>query len=358
MKRLKNLNKAWVYLACTSIIFASCKKDNETPETKFNNGIFITNEGGYGNNNSSVSYYDYDQDSVFNTIFKNENGYTPGDVLQSIYIDDQQVYLVVNNSNKVIIADRDTLREENVVEDLPQPRYMTSYQGKGYISCWGDNKVHVLDLTTQQITGTVSAGSGPEHMLVHNAQLLVANSGGFGSDSTVTVIDLSTQKVTKTLVVGNNPRDIEEDKNGDLWVLCYGFVDYTGSGISAPAQLVVLDGATLQIKQKLTLSGLANPSVLEINAAGDKLYFGGGYGFEGIYELPVDGTTAKEVCTDEAYGFLMEKDHNEIFVMTARSFSGPGVLKRYSTSGELLGSYAVGIAPNGGVSLKNAEDHK
>ena len=158
--------------------------------------------------------------------------------------------------------------------------------------------------------------------------------------------------------MGHNPKDIKEDKNGDLWVLCYGIVDYANSENSVPAQLVVLDGTNLQIKQKLTLTGLANPSVLDINSAGDKLYFGGGYGFEGIYELPVDATTATEVCTDAAYGFMLEKKHNEIFAMLAPSFTGPGLLKRYSTSGVLLGSYTVGIGPNGGFSLKKAEEHK
>lgn len=359
MKKLTDFKRVFIYFLCAGIFFASCQKDNNKPKTNFTNGVFIANEGAFGNNNASVSYYDYNKDTLYNNVFKNANGYSPGDVLQSLYIDGQQIYLMVNNSNKVIVADADTMYQEAVIDDMPGPRYMVADQGKGYISCWGDNSVRVVDLNTYKVTDTIYVGTGPEHMLIHNNQILVANSGGFTEDSTLSVIDISTQKLVKNIVVGDNPQEIQEDKNGNLWVLCYGIVDYYGTGVSAPAKLVQLDGGTLQIMKYLTLADSSHPGVLDINAQGDKLYFCDKYSFPGVYELPIDGTTAKEICSDQAYGFTVVKDHNELFVMIADpSWTGPGKLKRYDLSGELLGTYSTGIGPNGGISLKMAEEKK
>ena len=359
MKKLSLLKNLIIYFLFTGLLLTSCGKDNTRPSTKFGNGVFIANEGAFGKNDASVSYYDYDKDTLYNNVFKNANGYSPGDVLQSLYIDGQRIYLIVNNSNKIVIADADTLKEEGVIGDLPQPRYMVAYQGIGYVTCWGDNSVRIIDLNTNQVTDTLFTGTGPEHMLIRNGMLLVANSGAFTEDSTLSVIDISTRKVVRTIVVGTNPQEMVEDKNGNLWVLCYGIVDYTGSGSTVPAKLVELDGSTLEVMKSLALTGFSHPGVLDINAEGTKLYFCDKYSFPGVFELPVDGTTATGICTDQAYGFTLVKDHKELFVMIADpSWTNAGTLKRYDLSGNLLGTYTTGIGPNGGVLLKMAEQKK
>ncbi len=88
-------------------VLASCEKINpdEIVDTGFLHGAFITNEGGYGNSNGSVSYLDQDSLIIHNNIFHQLNGRPLGDVVQSISIHENRAYIVVNNSQKVEVID-------------------------------------------------------------------------------------------------------------------------------------------------------------------------------------------------------------------------------------------------------------
>ena len=47
---------------------------------------------------------------------------------------------------------------------------------KAYITDWGINGVHVLDLNTNTITGTIDCGTGPEGITVANGGRATAKS--------------------------------------------------------------------------------------------------------------------------------------------------------------------------------------
>ena len=89
-------------------VFSSCKKENSLQQDTSNSdsiiyftGAFIANEGDFGKSNSSVSYYSYKKDTVTEDIFTSANNRSLGDVLQSICVDGNNTYLVVNSSNKI-----------------------------------------------------------------------------------------------------------------------------------------------------------------------------------------------------------------------------------------------------------------
>jgi hypothetical protein len=122
-----NLPKSGQHYAIGSILCTflfSCEKDKE--EVKYTNGAFVVNEGAYTGNNGTISFYSFDEDTVVNDIFFVKNSRALGDVVQSMTIDNGKAYIVVNNSNKVEIADAVTFKELGVIENVNSPRYFIS----------------------------------------------------------------------------------------------------------------------------------------------------------------------------------------------------------------------------------------
>lgn len=329
-----------------------CCESDKTPAGAYENGVFIVNEGSFGNSNGSVSFYSKSTDSVYNNIFYTTNNRSLGDVVQSLGVYNENAYIVVNNSNKIEIANKNTFEEEGVIPELPAPRYMAFQDDKGYVSCWGDNSVKVIDLNVHEVTASVEVSTGPEKMIAYNNKLYVANSGGWSSDSILSIIDLSTETVDKSLVVKHTPTDMVINSEGDIWVLCSGKILYGPDDPwpiieETPSMLYKIDTETDEVVVEVTLFKDQHPSHLEIDTD-DILYFGGGFGFQGIYSWNPSASsgTSTQIISEYCYGFNIEPASDEIFATLAPSFTDAGILNRYDKNGSELGMYTCGIGPN------------
>jgi YVTN family beta-propeller protein len=358
MKKSITLTKIGVLFLSALFVLSSCEDDK--PKGAYEDGVFITNEGAFGNNNGSVSFYSYGADNVTNNIFITKNERALGDVVQSICTTDEKAFIVVNNSNKVEVVDRNTFKEIQTIEDVSGPRYMASTGTKGYLSCWGDNTVKVIDLNSMSVSKSIPVGAGPEKMLIANNKLFVANAGGWGTDSTISVIDITTEAIVASIPVKYSPRDLALDKDGYIWALCFGKVVYDPISYAlveeTPSMIYKIDATTNTVLLEIKLFDTQHPTTLDIDKDGSTLYFGSGFGFGGIYKLIVEGSsaTATQIAADYAYGFAYDQNSDILFVLVAPDFSGAGTLFRYATDGTKLGEYSVGIGPNG-ASFKNAK---
>ena len=335
---------------CLTLFITSCDKEESSGE--YADGVFIANEGGFGNNNGSVSFYSYSTDSVYNNIFYSVNNRTLGDVVQSVTLHNDKAYVVVNNSNKVEIADQNTFQEVGTISDVSLPRHLIAQSNTGYLSCWGDNSVKVIDLETNTVTKSVTVASGPEKMRIVNNKLYVVNTGGYSVDSIVSVIDLASLEVVKEILVKYAPQDIVVDKDNKIWVLCFGKVVYDVVDpypiieesaskiykIDPESDAVVLEGELFQNQ---------HPIQLEVSNDGT-LYLGGGYTFAGIYRLEIEGGSGAltQIIADYVYGLNINPGTNILYTLQAPTYTDPGILKRYELDGTLLGTYECGIGPN------------
>jgi len=356
MKKL--IFNPWIILLLSiSIFFSSCEDDNDSVSGIFSNGVFITNEGNYGLGNGSVSFYSYAGDTVSNDIFQTINSRALGDVIQSSTIHNDKVYIVANGSGKIEVVTRHDFKQYGVITDLTLPRYFIGIdKNKGYVSEWGDGmgtSIKVIDLETLSLTKSITVGTGPEHMVYHNSYVYVANSGGYINDNTVSVIDPSNDEVIKTITLdGDSPRDFAVDANGDLWVLCYGYITYNQDysiATETASKLIRINTSTNEVAQTIVISETDHPSVLESSRNGNNVFYGGGYGFHGIYKMSITDTqTPSTPLIDKAfYGFSVNSETGNIFACDAGYFTANGTLYRYEANGSKLGSYGVGIGPNG-----------
>jgi YVTN family beta-propeller protein len=311
------------------------------PKGKYENGVFIVNEGNFSTPNGEISYYDRNTKSVTNKLYETVNNTSLlGDAIQSMIIHANKAYIVCSNSNpnKIEVVDGNTFQFIGTITGLSIPRYMAASTNRGYITEWvsfsSNGRVAVTDLGTNTVVKTIAVGNLPEQLLVANGKLFVTNSG----DNTITIINLSTETVENTIAVGNNPGYITQDKNENLWVLSSDFT-------SQNSTLVSFNPATPTIQTSFNFSA-PGASDLTINGTKDKLY----YMFNnGIYDLPITNTMLKStpLINRSFYGLGIDPKEGIIYGADAGGFTSNGKVVRFNPStGLAIDSITVGIGPN------------
>ncbi len=340
------------YLLILAVIFsmaiAGCDETNNPPG-QFTNGVFVINEGAFGSSNGEVSFIKSDNSVNNNQYAAANGGLILGDVLQSMHINNGNAYLLVNNSNKVVVVDIDDLKNTTTINGFLLPRFMVSYNGKGYISEYIDfvnnGNVMIVDLSTNAIVDSVQVGKLPEQMMMVGSSLLVANSG----DTTLHLVNTTTLAKTNIGDI-DYPKYITKTSDGNIWVL------YTGkpawSGTQTDGGLLVLNSTATAIVKTINIGSTAfnNPSQLATD--GNNLY----YEYLGnVYKIDKSATVApaSPFITGPAtsfYGMNYYSANNTLFVADAKNFVSSGVVKRYNAStGALIDTLNVGVAPNGFV---------
>jgi YVTN family beta-propeller protein len=351
---MKTINS--IIVACLTVLFfSSCDDTPETtPSTVPNNlkGVFICNEGAFGQGNGSISFSNSDSGTFSLDLYQAANNLPLGDVVQSIALYDNRAFIAVNNSQKMEVVSLQNFKRLTTINGLSSPRYFVGNGNKGYVSDWISNNVYVLNLNSYQIIDTIPTGSGPEEMAIVNNKLFVCNSGGFGDDSSMTIIDINSNAVLATIATPVNPSSIKQDVNGKLWVLCRGSLgsDFTPTPDDAAGSLIQINPTTNAIEQQFTFAYNNHPIKLQINKAKDELFFlAGEYGYAGeIKKLSIYATTQSPttLVNSSFYGLGINPKDDLIYASRV-DFSARTYVLRFQIDGTMIDSVLAGIAPNG-----------
>ena len=234
-----------------------------------------------------------------------------------------------------------------------QPRYIAVEDDKAYVSSWANGgKVYIIDLGSYTVVDSIEVGNAPEGLIIENNKLYVANTG-WGYEQTVSIIKLSDLSTVKTLNVdADSPAHFVKDKNDMIWVLANGKViydqNYNVIG-HTPSALIQINPNTDMLENHMWLFDEMHPAKLGINKAEDKLYVGGGWGFQGLYAINITATSAPSSPFIDApnYGFVIDHENDVIFLLQESSTSN-GKLIRYKADGTKIKEYTVGIYPGDG----------
>ena len=358
---MKTITKMMMLALVAAMAFTACKKETkDTPphipvDKGYSEGVLIANEGSFGGGNGSVSYYDAEKDSVINNLFKTVNNIPLGDVVQSIYRGETNTYACVNASNKIEVIDSKTFESVASILNIPLPRFSIEKDGKLYVSCWGNGgQIKVIDASNNTVIDSIMVGTGPEGLSIVGRKLYVANSGGFSVDSTISVVNLNDNSVSTIQIDAYNPSSLVVDVDNNIWVLAKGNAIYDANWQIIghnPSKLFTVNTTDNTIAKTMVLFADKHPVKVDISKDQETIYYGSGYGFNGIYKMDYKETTANATAFIEGdfYGFLINKENDEVFVLTA-PFGANGSLIRYTSDGDVIKDYEVGIFPNGGDS--------
>jgi YVTN family beta-propeller protein len=201
---------------------------NEKPLTE--SGIYVVNEGLWGQNNSTVTYYDpVKKTHVVNLYGQANGGARLGDTGNDIAVSGNTMLISVTTSNKIEVVNTTTFASEGIIDmgsgSSPR-RILIKDSVYCYVTGFND-RVSKVNYRTKQIEKSIQTGSYPEGIIRKGDKIYVANSG-LGGGTTVSVIDVMTETVVKTINVGLNPINLGLADNGNLYVVCTGTYDTVG----------------------------------------------------------------------------------------------------------------------------------
>ncbi len=343
------LKKNFFLFLISGILFAlpSCKDDDpiDLPEdpTTYEDGIFIINQGPFQNGTGTISFYSRESGLMADNIFQKANdGEELGNIVQSMTIYNDLVYIVVNNSNKIVIANATSFEKVGEITNFELPRYFLPVgDDKAFVSQWGSDgvtgSIKVIDLNTNTISNTIDTRPGPESMIKVDDFVYVTNLGGFTTDSVISKIDIATETVLSSIEVGLRPVSIVLDKNGDLWTISEG--DYN----------TLDNGALSKISNDNLELSLATPYSfvdLTINTSGDMLYYVTG-GMTYQHAITDTALTSSPLISRYFFKLGVDSQTDELMALDAKGFSQNGQMLIYNSDGTALDSIDVGVAPGG-----------
>ncbi len=343
-------NKLAVFVVTLSVFLFSCTKDDTPPVVPaVTTGVYVLNQGLYGNNNTSLTYYDFSTSAPTTDFFKNVNGFGLGDTGSDFIIYGSKTYVVVNVSGYVAVLNTATAKftdtinfKKSGVNSGPQNIVAS---GKHVFVTATDGTVAVIDTVTLAIEKYITVGSNPAQMAVSGDNLYVSNTGGFSAtyDSTVSVISLNSLTVTATITVGLNPGSIAADDAGNIYVACTG--DY---GSVAPKLVKVALSSSSIIKTAAIAIGTIRFS------KGQLLTTGGYLGAANVGLLNTTDLTAARAAfiTDGStivnpYGLDADPVTGDVYVGDAKDYVSSGEVFCFDKAGKKKFSFSTnpGISP-------------
>jgi len=324
-----------------AVLLASCKK-NDPVFTLPTQGLYVLNQGNVTNTNSTLTYYDYLNKTTAPDIYQSANGKKIGDTGNDIGIYGSKMYLVVNGSNVVTVANAKTAVLTKQIT-LASPRFVVFYDKSAFVTSY-NGTVSVIDTASLAITKTITVGRAPEQMAISNGKLYVANSGGLdypNFDKTVSVIDLTTLAETKKITVTDNPISLAADAYNNVYVLSLG-----NYGAVAPG-LTVINTSNDVVRSKPAVSlGYNIPMI----AQGDYVYFPTADNKITMFNAKTQAFEKANFITDGtlitnpfAIGFDNLTKH--IFVADAKDYNSNGTITAFDASGKKVYTVNTGINP-------------
>jgi len=345
-----------------TLLAVSCKEPEPVPPRgEYDGGYFVLNEGQFMHDNASISFIKEDfslkEDSVF---YKANDGMPIGDVAQSLFLNDDKAYIVVNNSHKIIVADRWNMqRKSEIVALIKSPREIVKFSDRyALVSNWGevfdsnwsdveDDYVAWLDLENDVIIDTMHVGLGPTYMTFVGGNVYLSLSGVSASNNKVAVIDPAGKSLITEIEVGDRPGRIVTDDDGYVWVLCSGNPSWTGN--ETAGHLIKIDPSVNQVVADLSFGVSEHPQYLTFDGDTDQLY----YILNGkVYALPVNATSLPatafiDLSGEVAIPYGMDYHDGKLFVTDAVDYTNPGKVVIYDTNGgQKIASYTTGLLPN------------
>ena len=188
-------------------LFIAC--ENNTGVDNDEKLTFIASEGNFGRSNASITVFQGP-----NQIQKVSN---IGDVIQSIMVYDDKLFVLINNSHLIkiysITSAGLSLPGIEISTQNSGPREMTIVNDLLYFTNWNSNDIKVLNLETYFIEDSIKVNGMPEGIVSDGTHLWVAISSG----NTVEKISINSKQIVETLQVGNGPQQMLIE-GSSLWI--------------------------------------------------------------------------------------------------------------------------------------------
>lgn len=348
-------NKIRCYLLFITVLVSCRPEKNPEPEGVYSSGIFVVNEGIYGQTSGTVSYYNPDSAKLLQNIFRLSNDRDLGNVLQSMYFHNDKVYLVVNNSNKIEIANAHDFKEIAQITNLEQPRYFLPIDAdRALVTQWGfdllSGSLALIDLNTNTLIQQISSGigKGPENMLLNNGKVFICNVGGLESDNFISVLNLQTMQVEDTIITDDAPNSMQIAPNGNIWIACSGKAVYASYPVidtvnSTYGSLLELDPSTGNIINRIVFQKGKGATRLILGNSSGQMFF---LYDNAICRLNTTSSQYSLLTSGSFYGIGAKNGDDAIYASVNSGIQSAKVYRIRSADAVRTDSFSAGIFAN------------
>lgn len=338
-------------LAIPLLLFSCSNDDSSSQQIQVNPGdIIVSAEGAFGSNNGSISLLSSDFETTTNFAYQQANNNTPlGGLVQSVAFGEEDIYVVLNDINTLVIADKNTLvRKDIITTGLQNPRYMAIVGNTGYITNWGDGSnteddyVAVLNLDTNSIDSMIPLANGVEQIVARDNKLYVSHKGAFSTNNIVSVIDLADNNSVTTITVNDNPDELLFLADGTLVVLSEGHTffnaDFTEVERETEGAISFINTITNTVERELTMAVGSTANSLALSEG--VLYYASN---EQVFALNANATALPTSGIQVGSVRAINVRDNELYKLDV-NFSSQGTLSVFDLgTGEETFSTTVGL---------------
>jgi hypothetical protein len=334
------------------LMLASCHKYG--PPAISGGSVIVINEGGYGHGDADISVYDPNTKTVSNNVFKLENGFSLGDVAQSLYLIGDTAYIVMNNSARVVVADAKHnfkyLYSINIAGSSPR-YFLPVSNSKAYVTELYSNTIWVVNYRSGTVLRTIAVNGSTEQLINWGGKVYLeeATTPTFGTPShpvhAVLAIDPNTDQITGSVPLASDPQSMVLVQN-KLFVLCP-----RQDSPALSASIYQIDLAASSVSRKIDFQPTRSPDFIRYSALANQLLFSDS---GGIYTmLPTDTVppTAPFITSNgwNVYGLNADPTTGDIYISDAVDYQQASHIMRYSQSGTSIDRFTAGIITNGFV---------
>ena len=205
------MKKLLILITAISISYSCSDETLVNNENITESFVFVACEGNFGASNGSIHYFNQSGD-----IFSVDN---IGDVVQSLEVYNDKLFVIVNNSHKIIVYDITenglSLPGIEVSTNGSSPREMVVVEDNLYFTNWNTNDIKRLNLFNYVISDFSSLDGKPESIIHDNGKLFVAiqMNNDYSDSNKVNQISIETGIIEKEWTVGFGPTSIIKDDN-------------------------------------------------------------------------------------------------------------------------------------------------
>ncbi|MBT3268171.1 YncE family protein [Candidatus Poribacteria bacterium] len=346
----------WVTFAALVLGVVACGGDedglsDDGPEST-GGGVYILNEGGFGQGNASLSFYDAATGALTESVFTAANGRPLGDTANDILRSGDQLWIVVNNSQTIEVVDIASHASVGTVTfdagASPTTVAIDEAAGKAYVALRFGNALARIDTTSLAQEAVVEVGAMPQEVVLADGKAYVTNSG-FGAGTTVSVVDLATFTISSIIEVGTNPTAVVA-RDGKVVVLASGITwdsPDTPEDDTAPGAIVVIDTASDTVTNSLPLdSGASDRMELGPDGVAYFLTFGAVAKFDtNTQSVTADFITASAHGAGAFYGLSVNPDSGLIYVSDAKDYATSGDVYVFEPNGTFVRQFEADLLP-------------
>lgn len=361
------MKKTFIFLSLFSMLIFSCSDDDSNNEptndneniTNNSKGLFILCEGNWGSNNAAIDYLDLNTFNYTNNIFASANPEIAmglGDMGSDMQINGNQLWAIINGSNKVEILSAETCKRIAKL-DIPNCRYVVFDNNHAYISSYvgpmaADSvqlgTIYKIDTNNFNKLDSVVVSYQPEEMTIIDNKLYVACSGGYRYpvyDRVISTVDLNSFKKISDIDIAPNLHRLRKDSHNQLWVTTRG--NY--SDISPSLAWLSMDDSG-----KMSVGGMIDIAVSDMCIVGDSLYYFGvewsnitmsneiTYGIintkthQHVHTSMFNSEDIKQI--EVPYGIYVDPANRDFYITDAKNYTSSGKLFHFTADGSLIWS--------------------